>query len=694
MPMKSAANSGFIVTTPTKRRPCRSGRLTSGISGSWPRKSSPTARATMVRGATTQFIRGRSCPKRRAAKMARTTARAMSSKSIPDQAGAGSISPRFERNPTPARSIAPRGDGRCVRIAYQKMTCRISGTFRNVSTKTVPRMFRMRFEETRMRPTVRPTSVAPASPKSPTKMVFTKPASSIRAYVDRSETSKSAKLIGQPDERSRNPNPVAMPCETRFSRAVSTKVSVRSTATARTPIWIRMPLTRRLRMALSMRFSVACTGPGQRPAPRLASVEHERVEKPAVRPEMVLPARQPVDGIVTDRAVVDLAVVPDRLDHGVDPIVAEAETGAHARADAQQPLDRGRRRVRAHLIHVRLRDPRLFGHEKRRHHPVDHVDEAVVAFTGGDAFGFEGEHGVEDGEVFGIRRVEPRCRKERSEACQRVATPGIEGRAQFLGVVEVQGLVGDAARAHVVGHDALNRGTGVDAEHAALEVGGRGRPDVGPRENVRRPDEVGPRVLQAELGVAAHRPAGDLDDDVDIARLKRRETLRPAYGDDLKRVRAAENRGGERLAHLDVEARPFALIIDFREAEVAAVVAGAEKASALLDHRHRRAGVGLGQRARRQRHRTGQRRCADKVECFLNHVGSPVGKGLSPRHGRLFLRTPPEAASGSVSAATLIPVVPLRPRNDSSRSRNPSVCIRARRSASSASCAAMASTMT
>ena len=128
-------------------------------------------------------------------------------------------------------------------------------------------------------------------------------------------------------------------------------------------------------------------------------------------------------------------------------------------------------------------------------------------------------------------------------------------------------------------------------EDAAFQIGRGLRAKLGPGQDIGRADEVGSAVLQAQFRVAAHGPAGYLDDHVDIAGLQRRETLCPAHRNDLQCIRRAENCGGQRFTEFDVEPGPFALVIDLGKTEIASIVSRAQQRSAFLDRGNGRTGV-------------------------------------------------------------------------------------------------------
>src|SRR5436853_40085 len=74
--------------------------------------------------------------------------------------------------------------------------------------------------------------------------------------------------------------------------------------------------------------------------PALArSASRGRVHDAALGPQIVDPALELERGLRSEAAVIDLAVVADRLDRVQRPLLVEAERRTHARGLAQQTLD-------------------------------------------------------------------------------------------------------------------------------------------------------------------------------------------------------------------------------------------------------------------------------------------------------------------------------------------------------------------
>ena len=95
--------------------------------------------------------------------------------------------------------------------------------------------------------------------------------------------------------------------------------------------------------------------------------------------------------------------------------------------------------------------------------------------------------------------------------------------------------------------------------------------------------------LEAERGIAAHRPGGVARQDVDFTRLQRREALLGGQRRELHLRRIAENGGGDGAAEIDVHAGPVVLLVGDREADQA--LAHAALHEALLAHVVQRAGT-------------------------------------------------------------------------------------------------------
>jgi hypothetical protein len=73
------------------------------------------------------------------------------------------------------------------------------------------------------------------------------------------------------------------------------------------------------------------------------------------------------------------------------------------------------------------------------------------------------------------------------------------------------------------------------------------------------------REVQAERGVARQRPGRVARQDVDLARLQRREALLRVQRNPLDLVAVPDDRRGDRAADVDVQAGPVALAVGGRE---------------------------------------------------------------------------------------------------------------------------------
>src|SRR5688572_29166258 len=90
------------------------------------------------------------------------------------------------------------------------------------------------------------------------------------------------------------------------------------------------------------------------------SADRRRVHQTTLVPEVVQPARQLECGVRADVALEDLAVVADRLDCPVGPVLVQSEQLAGVLAGPEDALDRGVG-ARLHLVDIRLRDAVLLG---------------------------------------------------------------------------------------------------------------------------------------------------------------------------------------------------------------------------------------------------------------------------------------------------------------------------------------------
>ena len=146
-------------------------------------------------------------------------------------------------------------------------------------------------------------------------------------------------------------------------------------------------------------------------------------------------------------------------------------------------------------------------------------------------------------------------------------------------VDHVQGLVADAQALEVGLQVDLGGRAGLHADGRPVHVVDRIEARVRGNEHPLAVEEGRGRPLQAEGSVTGRRPRAVADQHVDVARLQRGE---PGLGGEvgvLHRLRITEDRGGDRLAVVDVDACVDTLSVDVREPEQLTVHAAVERAA-------------------------------------------------------------------------------------------------------------------
>ena len=133
---------------------------------------------------------------------------------------------------------------------------------------------------------------------------------------------------------------------------------------------------------------------------------------------------------------------------------------------------------------------------------------------------------------------------------------------------------------HLVGQVELGGRAGLDADGRAVQILEARGLDVGVDHHPlavveRRRREVAP------AGVAADRPGGVADQDVNLAGLERRTALVGGEGTELDRFGVAEDGGRHGAAEVGVEAGVLAALVEEAEAGQAAVHAADERAAGL-----------------------------------------------------------------------------------------------------------------
>ena len=150
------------------------------------------------------------------------------------------------------------------------------------------------------------------------------------------------------------------------------------------------------------------------------------------------------------------------------------------------------------------------------------------------------------------------------------------------------------------------------------------------------------REIEAELGVARHRPGRVAGQHVHLARLERREAVLGGERDEADLGRVVEDRRRDGAAEIDVETGPVALRVRHAEAGEAGVRAAGQEAL-LLDAVQRRLSRGArGDDAGREAE-------GDRYDCLF-HVGvSPTAVRRDGPADRVVLR----ASAGGLPVQTV-----------------------------------------
>ena len=157
-----------------------------------------------------------------------------------------------------------------------------------------------------------------------------------------------------------------------------------------------------------------------------------------------------------------------------------------------------------------------------------------------------------------IRELETLRVEARGVGGEHVAASGAVGGDNLVRLLEGNDLILHVVGAEVVGDVKLGGRAGIGADTCSAEFRG-----VRDAERLRYHEALAvivgdAREIQAEVGVARHRPGRVAAQDIDLARLQRGEALLGRERLILDLAGIAENRGGERLAIVDVDAAPVA----------------------------------------------------------------------------------------------------------------------------------------
>jgi hypothetical protein len=100
-----------------------------------------------------------------------------------------------------------------------------------------------------------------------------------------------------------------------------------------------------------------------------------------------------------------------------------------------------------------------------------------------------------------------------------------------------------------------------DADRGAAELGQRLHVELLGHHEALAVIEIDAGILQAEPGIALERDGGVAHQHVDLARLQSKKALLGGERHVLGLGRIAQHGGGDGVAEVDVEARPFALAV-------------------------------------------------------------------------------------------------------------------------------------
>src|SRR5690606_32981457 len=111
----------------------------------------------------------------------------------------------------------------------------------------------------------------------------------------------------------------------------------------------------------------------------------------------------------------------------------------------------------------------------------------------------------------------------------------------------------------------LGGGSGLDAHRRPIQLLRRGHAERFFHHEALAVVEVDASEAQSQRAVAGHRPGGVADENVRLTGLQSSEPLLSGCRNILDLVRVTQDGSGNRLAVVDVEAGPVALVIGVRE---------------------------------------------------------------------------------------------------------------------------------
>src|SRR5689334_8788278 len=467
----------------------------------------------------------------------------------------------------------------------------------------------------------------------------------------------------KPAGSARKPNPDLMPRASRLAPTLRATTSASaSTASASTP-WTSQPRRRRARRAARRAASPTGAASGAATAARCALADRRRVHQAAFGPEVVDAARQPDRRLRPEVALEALAVVADLLDDAVRPLLVETEELPGVLGDAEETLDVGILGARLLRIDVALRQAVLLGLEHREQRPADDLEPLVVAAPHRRTERLLRDHLGQDDVVVGLRRLRASAGEVAHVGRVDLATAGKERARDRLGSVEDDRLVLHVVRAEVVGDVLLARRPGLHADGRAVHL-------LGARDAQLLRDHEALAVVVVDAGeddperrVARQRPGAVAREDVDLARLQRSEALLRVERNELDLVGVVQDRGGDRLAEIDVEAGPLALAVGVREARPGGVDS-AHDLAARLD------GPGRGGRGRE-----GERGGKDVGDLHGGSRESDGGGGQcsdAPQASRLAALRPRAVANGCKAGAFRRGGIPMSSQDNKSGARKAS----------------------
>ena len=330
--------------------------------------------------------------------------------------------------------------------------------------------------------------------------------------------------------------------------------------------------------------------PGKSPRPervhvtgcRSSLAERRRVENSAVRPQVVVAAREADGRLGADVALVDLAVVAHALDDVVGPVLREAEHATQVAFLTEKALDLGVVRF-LHGVDVLGSEAEFLGDDERVAHPAGDVAPYVVAVAHDGAEGLLRDDFGQD--HVRVRVLEHGALGREAGAVRRVGVAAVGGvvLARLGRVLDDDRFELHLVAAEIVGQIEFGRGARLNADrravelHGALDAEGLAGDEALPVV-IHHADE-----LEAQVHVALEGPRRVAGENVDFTRLKRREARLAGQRLVGHLVGIAENSGADGAAVIDVETSPDALVVGRGEAREAGVDAANEIAA--LFHR-------------------------------------------------------------------------------------------------------------